>query len=312
MPDASDLAASFAFCRRGTRAAARNFYYGIALLPPAKRDALCAVYAFMREADDIADAPGPVEEKRQRLEAWRATLDRALAGDGSGHPALPALAHAVGEFRIPPRHLHELISGAEMDLEVHSYPTFERLREYCYRVAGCVGLTCLHVFGFADPRAPALAEKLGLAFQLTNILRDLPEDHALGRLYLPREDLERFGVAPDDLARRVVNEPFRELMRFEAARAWAFYHEGIELLGLIQADSRAGLWGLARVYSGILGRIEARGYDVFSARVRLSAAEKAWIMLRARFGWYPRTDVLEDRRRHRGRAGGTLLGRRAG
>lgn len=310
MPSPRDLAASYVHCRRLARTAARNFYYGISLLPAGKRDALCAIYAFMREADDISDMPGAVSDKQRGLAEWRAALDRSLAGDYGTHPALPAFHDAVARYAVPPRYLHDLISGTEMDLTVHAYPTFERLREYCYRVAGCVGLTCIHVFGFRDPRALDLAEKLGIAFQLTNILRDLPEDFAMGRVYLPEEDLLRFGVAAADLGRRKVTPAFRELMQFQTQRAWQFYGEGIELLGLISADSRAGLWALARVYSGILARIEERGYDVFAQRAGLPTAEKAWIMLRARLGWWPKEDV-EDGHRDRRRTGRALLGRRA-
>jgi len=312
MSKSPEIAASYVHCRRLARAAARNFYYGISLLPPPKRDALCAVYAFMREADDISDSPAEIREKQQRLAAWRASLDRTLAGDFSAHPALPAFHDAVAQYGIPSRYLHDLISGTEMDLTVRSYATFERLREYCYRVAGCVGLTCLHVFGFRDPRAPDLAEKLGIAFQLTNILRDLPEDLAMGRVYLPQEDLDRYGIRVADLGPRGLNDAFRELMAFEAERAWEFYDEGVRLLPLISEDSRAALWALARIYSGILGRIEERDFDVFSSRAGLSAAEKTWVMLRARIGWWPKTNVLENRDRHRRRTGGALLRRRAG
>jgi phytoene synthase len=312
MPDAARLEASYLHCRRIARAAARNFYYGISLLPAAKRDALCAIYAFMREADDISDSPGTLEEKRQRLADYRGALDRALAGDFGGHPAWPAFHDAVTRYRIPPRYLHDLILGTEMDLTVSSYPTFDRLREYCYRVAGTVGLTCIHVFGFEDSRAPDLAEKLGIAFQLTNILRDLREDAAMGRFYLPEEDLRRFGVRTAELSGPGVGPALHELMEFEAKRAWEFYEEGLELVPLIHRDSRAALWALARVYSGILLRIEARGYDVFSVRPALSATEKTWIMLRARVGWWSANEILEERDRHRRRAGGAQLGRRAG
>jgi len=311
MPSARDLAASYDHCRRLAKAAARNFYYGISLLPAAKRDALCAIYAFMREADDISDARGEVASKQRGLAEWRANLELALAGDCEKHFALPALRDAVTRYAIPPRYLHDLLSGTEMDLTVRSYATFDHLREYCYRVAGCVGLTCIHVFGFRDPRATGLAEKLGIAFQLTNILRDVAEDYAMGRVYMPEEDLRRFGLAPADLAHKEVTPAFRELMRFQASRAWEFYDEGIELLALIDEDSRAGLWALARVYGGILARIEERGYDVVSQRVRLSAAEKSWIMIRARMGWWPKEDVA-NRHRDRRRTGRALLGRRAG
>ena len=312
MPDNRDLAASYLHCRRVARAAARNFYYGISLLPEAKRDALCAIYAFMREADDISDSPGETGEKQQRLAACRTSLDHALAGDSAGHPALPAVHDAVTRFRIPPRYLHDLISGTEMDLTIASYATFDRLREYCYRVAGTVGLTCIHVFEFQDARAPDLAEKLGIAFQLTNILRDLPEDSRMGRVYLPQEDLDRFGVRAAELTGTAVGPGLRELLRFEAERAWGFYREGAPLLDLIAHDSRAALWALVRVYSGILAKVEARDYDVFSARPALSAAEKTWTMLRARLGLWSADDVLQERDRNRRRAGGAFLGRRAG
>jgi phytoene synthase len=312
MPDPTRLAASYLHCRRVARAAARNFYYGISLLPAEKRDALCAIYAFMREADDISDSSGALDEKQQRLAAYRGALDRALAGEFGSQPAWPAFHHAVAQYRIPSRYLHDLISGTEMDLTVSSYPTFDRLREYCYRVAGTVGLTCIHVFGFEDQRAPGLAEKLGIAFQLTNILRDLPEDAAMGRFYLPQEDLDRFGVNVAELSGPRVGPALWEMMQFETRRAWEFYEEGLQLLPLIHRDSRAALWALARVYSGILIRIEASGYDVFSARPSLSTAEKTWIMLRARVGWWSADEIFQERDRHRRRAGGAFVGRRAG
>lgn len=313
MPDGAQLEASYTHCRRITRAAARNFYYGFLLLPRAKRDALCALYSFMRQADDISDLVGEGADKQRRLGAWRRALERALAGEYDESPVLPAFHHTIAQYGIPPRYLHDLISGTEMDLRVTSYATFDQLRQYCYYVAGTVGLTCLYVFGFHDPAAPDLAEKLGIAFQLTNILRDLPRDFEMGRLYLPQEDLERFGCRRDDLGRGAVSPAFVELMRFETERAWQFYEEGAELLALVSEDSRAALWALMRIYSGILAKIERRGYDVFSApSARLSAAEKTWIVIRARLGWWPQDYALKERDRDRRRPGGTLLRRRAG
>lgn len=311
MPDAS-LAQSHAYCRRITRAAARNFYFAIFLLPRYKRDALCALYAFMRHADDISDTPGEAAAKLERMAAWRVALDRALAGEYGGNAAMPAFHDAVARYKIPPRYLHDLISGTEMDLSIASYATFELLHEYCYRVAGTVGLCCTHVFGFREPRALELAEKLGIAFQLTNILRDVRADHEMGRVYLPEEDLQRFGCRAEDL-RGPVTPPLRELLAFEADRAWQFYEEGGELLRLIDADSRPALWALARIYSGILEEIEARGYDVFGAeKVRLSTAYKVWVMLRARLGWWNSEHGVQKRNHHRRGSRGTLLGRRAG
>jgi phytoene synthase len=282
------------------------------MLPQAKRDALCALYAFMRLVDDVSDTVGSAADKQRGLSRWRAALDAAAAGDVSSHPILPAFADTIEKFQIPARYFHDLISGAEMDLTVGEYRTFDRLREYCYRVAGTVGLTCLHVFGFDDPHAPDLAEKLGIAFQLTNILRDVPKDYEMGRVYLPLEDLAQFGVRPEALGRGPLTQEMRAFLEFEAARAWNYYREGVELIPLVHADSRAALWALARIYSSLLRRIEARGYDVFSERVRLSTPEKTGILLRARLGWYSQKNVLEERDRDRRRPGGTFLGRRAG
>jgi phytoene synthase len=308
--DGAGVAASYAECRRVARNAASNFYYAFFLLPRPKRDALCALYAFMRLVDDASDSVGDAAEKRRGLARWRAALDAAAAGDAAAHPVLPALAATLRRYAVPTRYLHDLISGAEMDLRVASYATFDRLREYCYRVAGTVGLTCLHVFGFRDPRALDLAERLGIAFQLTNILRDLPRDLQMGRIYLPQEDLERFGCSAANLV-GPVTPALGELLRFHAERAWRFYEEGAALVPMVERDSRAALWALVRIYSGLLREIEARGYDVFSSRVRLSATDKARILLQARLGWWSENDALEQRDRDRRRAGGTLLGRRA-
>ena len=313
MPENLGLPVSYAYCRGIARAAARNFYYGFLLLPGGKRNALCALYAFMRDVDDIADSPGELPEKRRKLAERRAAMDRALAGDHDDNPMWPAFRHTVTHYGIPPRYLHDLISGAEMDLTVHSYETFDRLREYCYRVAGTVGLCCLSVFGFNDPRAPELAEKLGIAFQLTNILRDLPRDFRMGRIYLPQEDLQRFGCSREMLSRESSDDPaFQNLMRFEADRAWQFYGDGWPLLSLVSEDSRGALWALARIYSGILAKIETRNYDVLSPPpAGLCAAEKIWILARARLGWRSENDAFRIRDRHRRRAGGTFLRRRA-
>ncbi len=308
----NEVGKSYMECRRVARASASNFYYAFFMLPQAKRDALCALYAFMRLVDDISDSVCSAEDKQRGLARWRAALDAAVAGDVSTHPILPAFADTIERFHIPPRYFHDLISGAEMDLTVGEYRTFDRLREYCYRVAGTVGLTCLHVFGFDDPHAPDLAEKLGIAFQLTNILRDVHSDYEMGRVYLPREDLAQFGVRPEALARGPLTAEMRSLLEFEAARAWNYYRGGVELIPLVHVDARAALWALTRIYSSLLRRIEARGYDVFSERVRLSTPEKTGILLRARLGWYSQKNVLEERDRDRRRPGGTFLGRRAG
>ena len=279
------IESSYAYCNQVARSAARNFYYGFLLLPRPKRMALCAAYAYMRRIDDLADTPGPVETKRQSLAEWRRLTERALEGRPNQEPVWPALIDTVERFHIPPRYLLDVVAGAEMDLEDTVYETFTDLRRYCYHVAGAGGLVCLYVFGFNDPRAPDLAEQMGIAFQLTNILRDLGQDWRMGRVYLPGEDLRRFGCGREDLGRNSApSGPLAEMLRFEAQRAWECYREAWALVPLVSEDSRRALWALARIYSGLLEEIERRQFDVFSGRVRLSMAEKIAILLWARLG----------------------------
>ena len=289
MPHDKQLAASYDYCRQLARHAARNFYYGFKLLPAPKRDALCALYAFMRHADDISDSEKEVKDKSEGLKAWREILDRALAGQYSDKGIFPAFHDTVERFGIPATYFHDLMTGAEMDLTVKNYPAFDLLERYCYCVAGTVGLCCVHVFGFQDPKVLELAPKLGIAFQLTNILRDVPEDYSMGRVYLPEEDLKRFRCTANDLSGNAASPAFTELMRFEANRAWQYYAEGAPLLHLVNKDSRAALWTLMRIYSGILRKIEAIRYDVLAQRhPGLSSLEKVIIMLRAGTGlWKP-------------------------
>jgi len=323
-----EVVESYAACHRVARQARSNFYYAFFLLPKPKRDGLAALYAFMRLVDDVADEGSDIAAKQRGLAKWRAAFDEAIGGyaafvDGSAALSLeaappgaaqilPALADTMRRFHMPARYLHDLISGAEMDLAVKSYPTFDRLREYCYRVAGTVGLTCTHVFGFRDSRALDLAEKLGLAFQLTNIIRDVREDATLGRVYLPEEDLARFNVSPADLSKNEGSLGVRELLRFEADRAFRLYQEGSELLDLVDADSRGTLWLLIHTYSALLARIESLDFAVFGERIRLSKAEKMLFIAQARFGRHTRDNVLEKRDRDWRRAGGAGGRRRAG
>jgi squalene synthase HpnC len=326
--DRLNLAESYEECHRIARGSHSNFYYAFFLLPKPKRDGLAALYAFMRLVDDVADEGADLAAKQRGLAKWRAALDQAITGqeqlfDGNAAVAspsalngaaevLPALVDTMQRYKMPARYLHDLISGAEMDLTVQTYPTFDRLREYCYRVAGTVGLTCTHVFGFRDARALDLAEKLGLAFQLTNIIRDVHEDYRLGRVYLPEEDLQRYGVSPEDFGRSEATLGVRELLRFECERAWQLYEEGSALLGLIDDDSRGALWLLVHTYSALLGRIEFLDFAVFGERIRLSKAEKMMFIAKARFGRHTEENILEKRDRDRRRAGGTGSRRRAG
>jgi squalene synthase HpnC len=307
----SEVEAAYAECNAIARASRSSFYLAFFGLRKEKRNALCALYAFMRLVDNVSDEPGDYESKRRGLARWRGLLDEAASGRTGGHAILPALADTITRFEIPTRYFHDLILGAEMDLTVASYATFDRLSEYCYRVAGTVGLTCLHVFGFRDGRAPDLAERLGLAFQLTNILRDVQADYEMGRIYLPLDDLARFGVCEQDLG-GPLKPPVRDLLAFSADRAWRFYEEGAPLVAQVDPDSRATLWALIRTYSSLLARIEERGFDVFSSRVSLSSAEKIQFLLMAGMtGWWKR-DALAKRSGDRRRSGGTGFRRRAG
>lgn len=270
------LAESYEYSRKVARKRARNFYYSFVLLPAAQRRSMCAIYAFMRYCDDLSDEPGA---ERAPLERWRADLTAALAGRYGDHPVWPAFHDTVQRFRIPHEYFHQMIDGVGSDLDWRPVRTFDELYRYCYRVASVVGLTIVHIFGFESPKALELAEKCGIAFQLTNILRDIREDSDAGRIYLPAEDLERFAV---DLRNPSDSESFRALMRFEAARARAYYDESAPLVGMVGRPCRSSLWALIRIYSRLLERIEASNFDVLRRRIRLPAWEKTWIVLEAR------------------------------
>jgi len=309
--NAERLRASYAECNRIARASGSSFYLAFYGLRKEKRNALCALYAFMRLVDNVSDEPGDLEAKRRGLARWRGMLDEAVSGDTQRHAILPAFADTIARFEIPTRYFRDLILGAEMDLTIASYATFDRLSEYCYRVAGTVGLTCLHVFGFRDPRSPDLAERLGLAFQLTNILRDVPSDFEMGRVYLPQQDLQRFAVREEEL-RGPLTPRLRALLEFQAERAWRFYGEGAPLARQVGPDSRATLWALTRTYSALLARIEERDFDVFSSRVSLSSAEKIQYLLMAGVSGWWKKDALAMRSGDRRRPGGPVLRRHAG
>lgn len=268
------LDAAYDECRAVTKREARNFYYAFLTLPRARRRAIYAVYAFSRLADDIADGPGPAHEKRARLADLRRELREAYAGRPQG-PVLTALADAAADYRIPEALFLDLLHGVEMDLEPRRFADFQALEEYCYHVASVVGLISVQVFGARDdPHVREYAVDLGLAMQLTNILRDLREDIERGRLYLPQDELRRFGYSEDDLAHGVVNAQFRALMRFQAERAQRYFDSGERLLPLLDPESRGCAAGLHHLYNRLLNRIASRGYDVFSARVTLSSWEK--------------------------------------
>jgi phytoene synthase len=269
---------SYAYCRRVARTRARNFYYAFVLLSREQRNAMCAVYAFMRHCDDLSDEPGA---NLAAIEQWRVALDEALSGRCDAHPVLPALRDTMSRYRIPPRYLHEMIDGVASDLEPRRFEAFEQLYRYCYQVASTAGLTTVHILGFDSPEALPLAEKCGIAFQLTNILRDIREDAERGRIYLPAEDLARFRVSEDDIRAGMRTPEFIDLMDFETTRAREYYKESQPLLGLVDRGSRASLGALISIYSRLLDRIERSNYDVFRRRISLPAWEKSWIVVKA-------------------------------
>jgi phytoene synthase len=258
-----------------------NFYYSFIVLPPEKRRAFCAVYAFMRYCDDVSDGNAATEAKCAQLREWRAYLEAAYSGTLQGNEILPAFQDTIANFSIPAEYFHWIIDGAEMDLTVSDYETFDDLYKYCFNVASAVGLVCLQIFGFRDQRAKKYAEQCGIAFQLTNILRDVKEDAERGRIYLPLEDLQRFDYSPEELREGVVDERFRKLMRFESERARGYYSAARNLLPLVSEKSKPALWAMMRIYERILNRIEQEQFDVFRAPIHLAGAEKILIALKA-------------------------------
>jgi len=269
---------SYEYCRRIARSRAKNFYYSFLLLSNQQRKAMCAIYAFMRYCDDLSDEPGAT---KLAIEQWRVEMEDALEGRFSGHPIWPAFHHTVRRFEIPHDYFREMIEGVASDLEPRRFQTFDQLYRYCYQVASVVGLTIVHIFGFDTRSVLPLAEKCGVAFQLTNILRDIKEDAGNDRVYLPQEDLERFEVTEENLKSGLRNESFLKLMQFESARARSYYDESAPLLDLIHPRSRPSLWALVTIYSRLLDRIQQTNYDIFTRRVRLSSLEKSMIVLKA-------------------------------
>ena len=273
------LAMSYGYCRGVARKRARNFYYSFIVLPRKQRDAMCAVYAFMRYCDDIADDPNLQLNRAEMLERWRSTLDSSR--DGHDSMILPAFHHAVESYDIPLEYFHKLIDGASMDLFVDRYDTFEQLYDYCYKVASVVGLVCIHIFGFDTPEAKKYAEYCGIAFQLTNILRDVKEDAISGRVYIPEEDLQAFGYSADELISGPKDERFTRLMQFEVARARDYYNKALPLVDLIHGAGRPGLCAMIDIYYSILNAIERKQYNVFQHSISISRARKVGIAARA-------------------------------
>jgi phytoene synthase len=294
-PTPSQLAMAYSVCSGIARTNARNFYYAFLVLPHAKRNALCAIYAYMRRCDDLSDdASLPLRERRAKLEAWLEAFHRAQAGEPTDDAILLALTDTQRRYQIPAELLDQLAFGTLMDVPegeepaepasgveqelVIQYRTFKDLYIYCYHVASVVGLVCIKIFGYRDPNAEHLAERCGIAFQLTNIIRDVKEDAQMGRVYLPLEDLQRFELLPEDLKSSPDRGRLRSLLTMEADRARDFYKSGHELIPLVNEDSQPALWVLVTIYSRLLEKIAKKQYDVFSGKIRLSTYEKLSVL----------------------------------
>jgi 15-cis-phytoene synthase len=286
------LRTAYGVCRHITRSSAKNFYYGFLVLPARKRNALSAVYAFMRHADDISDDPTlPAAERKRRLSEFLEGYHKAAAGAQTDDPVFMALRDSQERYKIPIELLDMLVAGTCMDLEesrdvpkgtadapLVAYETFADLYGYCYHVASVVGLICIRIFGYRDPAAEALAEHVGIAFQLTNILRDVKEDANMGRVYIPREDLDRFGISVQELSTGSNREKLRPLFEMQAQRARDFYKAADQLIPLIDEVSQPALWTMVQIYKSLLEKIVAGNFDIFGPRVRLTVAEKLRIL----------------------------------
>lgn len=297
----TSVQASYAYCHELMRSAARNFYYGMRLLPEAKRNAMYALYSYMRLCDDLADAPlkpsapgetadvspdafaddaASAEERRHLIEDWRQQTHAAIAGPLDIHPLWPAFHDAVRRFSIPKKVFDDAIDGQLQDLEQRIYATFEELYRYCYRVASTVGIAAVHIWGFRGERALALAEHRGIAMQLTNILRDIREDTLRGRQYLPDEDLQRFDLTLAGLNDPLKRHRFDQLLAFQTKRAASYYDRSAELEDLVAPDSRPTLQIMTSIYRRILDRITANPHLVLIRRVGLSTFEKLSLVTR--------------------------------
>ncbi|HEY4719103.1 MAG TPA: presqualene diphosphate synthase HpnD [Candidatus Methylomirabilis sp.] len=263
-----------------------SFYYSFLFLPRPKRDAIYAVYALCRAVDDVADDAGDMEAKAERLKGWREELDRCYAGRPT-HPITRALRDCLSRYPIPKGYFEELIAGVEMDLALTRYRTFADLTRYCYRVASVVGLICIEIFGYRREATKEYAINLGLALQLTNILRDLKTDGRRGRIYLPQEDLERFGYSEDDLLHCRYTPGFFPLMRFEADRARDYFRRAAESLPSEDRKNMVAAEIMGRIYRETLEMIARKEFRVFEDRIALSRARKIRLALMtwARHRW---------------------------
>ena len=273
------VSAPLRYCRGLTKRSRSNFYYSFLFLPRPQREAIYTVYAFCRVVDDIADQEPDPHRRAERLGDWREEVGRIFNG-GPRHPISVKLSECVRRFPIPREYFDALIDGVEMDLHKTRYPTFEELYTYCYHVASVIGLMCIEVFGYQTPHAKVYAEKLGVALQLTNILRDLKADAERGRIYLPLEDLDRFGYSQGELLRGQYNERFMSLMAFESQRARGFYRLASEAMTPQDRPTLLAAEIMGEIYLALLRQIEKRCYDVFGPPIALPRYRKLFIALK--------------------------------
>lgn len=265
---------SYEYCQKLSRETAGNFYYAFLTLPVEQFRSMCALYAFMRITDDLGDSDESVDVRTVHLKKWRESLSQACDAGKFDHPLLPALADVIRRTGLPRHYLTDVIDGVEMDLLPVEYSTFAELERYCYHVAGAVGLACIHLWGYHDDRARESAIACGTALQLTNILRDVKEDAALGRVYLPREHLSQFNLSPDDVRTQACDERFRKLMQFETELAKSYYTRAAELFGYLDPPGKPILETMLGIYGGLLRKIARAPERVLQQRVSLSRWRK--------------------------------------
>jgi 15-cis-phytoene synthase len=264
------------YCQQKAAASGSSFYYSFLFLPAEKRRAITALYAFCREVDDVADEVSDIGIARTKLAWWRTEVANLFAGHPQ-HPVTRALQPFVAKFGLDSSRMNEIIDGMEMDLVYHRYPDFDSLKQYCHRVAGVVGQLSASIFGYSKPQTVEYAEALGMAFQLTNIIRDVGEDARRGRVYLPQDELARFGMSAEDVIARRGGPQFRQLMELQAERAQAYYDLAFaKLAPEDRRNQRAGLI-MAAIYRTLLDEIRADGFDVLDKRTALTPVRKLWI-----------------------------------
>lgn len=264
------------YCQNKAAASGSSFYYSFRFLPEQKRHAIIALYAFCREVDDVVDETSDSKLAEIKLQWWRDEI-KNLFHETPTHPVTKALKQHLPHFNFDEKYFHEIIDGMEMDLKYDSYPTFSELSLYCYRVASAVGLLTIEIFGYKDAKTKEYADALGMAFQLTNILRDVHEDAVRGRIYLPLDELKKFDVTPEDLQKNITTDNAIALFEFQKQRAMDYYQKAFDLLP--EADRYAQKSGLimAEIYLATLKEIEDDGYRVLEHRVKLTPIRKLWL-----------------------------------